>query len=194
MPSFQCDALFRQHKAATAAVWQKPVRPLIGASRESFLTKIWRSQKNMLFLQSRSVVVSSVSLSVGRHEDVRNEIDSVMAEDSDKPKARKVYYSIKEVAAKFGVNESLLRYWETEFPQIKPQTTGNKVRQYTQKNIDQIAIIYNLVKVRGFKLSAARKMLNENRDGVDKTAKMLETLIAVRDELLDIKRMLDRFS
>jgi DNA-binding transcriptional MerR regulator len=107
---------------------------------------------------------------------------------------KKIYYSIKEVAAMFDVNESLLRYWESEFPHLKPQTKGNGVRQYTQKNIDQIAIIYNLVKVRGFRLAAARKMINENRDGTEKTAKVLENLIQVRDELLALKKMMDQLS
>ena len=117
-----------------------------------------------------------------------------MALNKDKSKSKKVYYSIKEVAALFGVNESLLRYWETEFPHLKPQTTGNKVRQYTQKDIDQISVIYNLVKVRGFKLSAARKMLNENREGVDKTAQILQTLTMVRDELQLLKKQFDLLS
>lgn len=117
-----------------------------------------------------------------------------MALNKDMSKSRKVYYSIKEVAALFGVNESLLRYWETEFPHLKPQTTGNKVRQYTQKDIDQISVIYNLVKVRGFKLSAARKMLNENRDGVEKTAQILQTLTTVRDELQQLKKQFDLLS
>ena len=64
----------------------------------------------------------------------------------------KIYYSIKEVAAMFDVKESLLRYWETQFPHLKPKTTGNKIRQYTDKDIEQIKLIYNLVKVchRGF--------------------------------------------
>ncbi len=116
-----------------------------------------------------------------------------MAEEkNNEKKSHKLYYSTKEVAEMFGVKESLLRYWEPEIPQLKPQTTGNKVRQYTQKNIDLIAIIYNLVKVRGFKLAAARKMIYENREGVEKTAKILETLIKVRDELTEMKQQLDR--
>ena len=41
---------------------------------------------------------------------------------------RKLYYSIKEVAQMIGVSESLLRYWETEFPHLRPKTTGNRVR------------------------------------------------------------------
>ena len=42
----------------------------------------------------------------------------------------------------FDVTESLLRYWETEFPQIKPKTTGNRVRQYTENDINEIRNVY----------------------------------------------------
>ena len=83
----------------------------------------------------------------------------------------KLYYSIKEVAEMFDVRES--------------------TRQYTEADIEQIRAIYNLVKVRGFKISAARKMLNHNRAGVDKSSEILETLISVRDELKELKRQLD---
>ena len=103
----------------------------------------------------------------------------------------KLYYSIKEVAQQINVSESLLRYWETEFPHLRPKTTGNRVRQYTEKDIEQIKVIYNLVKVRGFKIAAARKVLNANREGVDKTADVMTTLTSVRDELKLLKKQLD---
>ncbi len=103
----------------------------------------------------------------------------------------KLYYSIKEVAQMFDVRESTLRYWETEFPRLKPKTVGQNVRQYTDKDIEQIRAIHNLVKVRGFKIAAARKMLSHNRTGVDKSSEILETLISVRDELKKIKSQID---
>jgi DNA-binding transcriptional MerR regulator len=104
----------------------------------------------------------------------------------------KLYYSIKEVAEMFGVNESTLRYWETEFPYLKPKAlSSNKVRQYSEKDIEQIRLIYNLVKVRGFKLAAAKKMINANRDGADRRAEVLDRLIGVRDDLQALKRELD---
>ena len=107
-------------------------------------------------------------------------------------KNSKLYYSIKEVARHFNINESTLRYWEKEFPQLKPKTTeGAKVRQYTEKDIEQIKVIYNLVKVRGFKLSSARKMLYQNRYGVDKSTEILDSLISVRDQLTELKHQLD---
>lgn len=105
----------------------------------------------------------------------------------------KLYYSIKEVAKQFGINESTLRYWETEFPHLKPKTTSQNVRQYTEKDIEQIRTIYNLVKVRGFKLAAARKMIDTNRAGADRSAEVLETLISVRSQLKDLKAQLDLF-
>lgn len=104
----------------------------------------------------------------------------------------KLYYSIREVAQMFGVNESTLRYWEQEFPYLKPKTSGPaKIRQYQEKDIEQIRLIHNLVKVRGFKLAAARKILTQNRKGADKKADVLESLMGIRTELQTLKKQLD---
>ena len=104
----------------------------------------------------------------------------------------KLYYSIKEVAQMFGINESTLRFWEQEFPYLKPKTSGPaKIRQYQEKDIEQIRLIHNLVKVRGFKLAAAKKIINANRNGADKKADVLTRLMAVRDDLQALKKQLD---
>ena len=104
----------------------------------------------------------------------------------------KLYYSIKEVAEMFDLNESTLRYWEQEFPFLKPKVSGpSKVRQYQEKDIEQIRLIHNLVKKRGFKISAARKILTQNRKDAETKADALERLIAVRDELQVLKKQLD---
>lgn len=115
--------------------------------------------------------------------------DTVMTLNTDKK--LKLYYSIKEVAQMLGVTESMLRFWEKEIPSIKPKTTGNNVRQYTEENIEEIRVVYNLVKVRGFKLAAARKMLKENKNSVDSNAKVMELLINLRDELQQMKKQFD---
>ena len=107
-------------------------------------------------------------------------------------KPQKLYYSIKEVAKMFDLNESTLRYWETEFPMLKPKTSGPaKIRQYQEKDIEQIRLIHNLVKVRGFKLSAAKKIINSNRDGADRRAEVLTMLIDLRTELQALKKQMD---
>lgn len=115
--------------------------------------------------------------------------DTVMTLNTDKK--LKLYYSIKEVAQMLGVTESMLRFWEKEIPSIKPKTTGNNVRQYTEEDIESIRVVYNLVKVRGFKLAAARKMLKENKNSVDSNAKVMEMLINLRDELQQMKKQFD---
>ncbi len=104
----------------------------------------------------------------------------------------KLYYSIAEVAEKFGVNESTLRYWELEFPYLRPKTRGaGKVRQYSDKDIEQVQLIYNLIKVRGFKIAAAKKILASNRTGADKTSEVMSRLMEKRDELQLMKKQLD---
>ena len=103
----------------------------------------------------------------------------------------KLYYSIKEVAQMLNVSESMLRFWEKEVPMIKPKTTGNNIRQYTEDDIANIKMVYNLVKVRGFKLAAPRKMLKENKSAVSSNTKAMELLIGLRDELQKMKKQFD---
>ena len=103
----------------------------------------------------------------------------------------KLYYSIKEVAQMLNVSESMLRFWEKEVPMIKPKTTGNNIRQYTEDDIANIKMVYNLVKVRGFKLAAARKMLKENKSAVSSNTKAMELLIGLRDELQKMKKQFE---
>ena len=95
------------------------------------------------------------------------------------------------MAQKFGVTETLLRYWEKEFPNIHPEKGGRGIRQYSQEDVDQVELVYNLVKVRGFKIAAAKKMLATNKEGVEKSARVIEGLMKVRDELKELKHQLD---
>ena len=98
----------------------------------------------------------------------------------------KLYYSIKEVAEMFKVNQSTLRYWETVFKQIQPRTNAKGVRQYTKQNIEEIRIVYNLVK-----LESAKKAINANRHGADKSTEIIDTLISCRNQLQEVKKQLD---
>ena len=92
----------------------------------------------------------------------------------------------------FDLNESTLRYWEQEFTFLRPKTSGTaKIRQYQEKDIEQIKLIHNLVKVRGFKISAARDILQKNRKGAETTAKALSELIEMRTELEKLRDHLE---
>lgn len=106
-------------------------------------------------------------------------------------KELKLYYSIGEVAEMFGLTETLLRYWEKEFPSISPKKSGRNIRQYSQADIDEIRLIYNLVKVRGMKLAAARKAIKNSREEIARNLEVMERLEAVKAELLLMKKELD---
>lgn len=71
----------------------------------------------------------------------------------------KLYYTIGEVADMFDVNTSLLRYWESEFGQLKPRKKKGGVRLYTKSDIAKIQDIYILLKKRGFTIHGAKKQL-----------------------------------
>jgi len=77
----------------------------------------------------------------------------------------KLYYSIGEVANMFGVSNSLIRYWETEFTRLKPKKNRKGDRRYTVKDIRYLERIYTLVKERGFTLDGAKKeLLSRNKE------------------------------
>lgn len=107
--------------------------------------------------------------------------------DNDK----KLYYSIKEVAAHFNVNESLLRFWETEFKEIKPKKTTSGVRQYTRNDIEAIALVYSLVKDKGLTLEGARQTLRVKKDEETRRLELLRRLEKIKTELNNLKSGLD---
>lgn len=71
----------------------------------------------------------------------------------------KLYYSIGEVADIFGVNASLIRFWEKEFDVIKPKKNAKGDRKFTPKDIEIIHRIHQLVKVKGYTLDGAKKAM-----------------------------------
>ncbi|MBP5771976.1 MAG: MerR family transcriptional regulator [Bacteroidaceae bacterium] len=103
----------------------------------------------------------------------------------------KQFYSIAEVSEMFSLPASLLRYWEKEFPNIRPKKSGNNVRQYTKEDIEEIRLVNDLVKVRNMKLAAARELIQRNREGARNSSDLLSRLMNVRQQLVDIKKEID---
>jgi len=106
-----------------------------------------------------------------------------MSEDS-----RKLFYSIGEVAAIFGVNESLLRFWEKEFDTIKPKKNSKGTRSYTKEDIESIRLIFHLVKEKGMTLVGAKRRIKEDKRGVTSQVELVDRLTRVREELLNLKQ------
>lgn len=80
------------------------------------------------------------------------------------PEDLKLYYTIGEVSAMLGVNASLIRFWEKEFPALKPKKNKKGNRLFTKADIQHLKEIYHWVKEQGYTLEGARKkMLAEKK-------------------------------
>ena len=102
----------------------------------------------------------------------------------------KLYYSIGEVADMFEVNVSLLRFWEKEFDIIKPKKNKKGNRMFTTKDVDNLKIIYHLVKERGYTLEGAKKKLKENKEDTINNIEIVNRLKDIRKFLVKLKDQL----
>ena len=102
----------------------------------------------------------------------------------------KLYYSIGEVADMFEVNVSLLRFWEKEFDILKPKKNKKGNRMFTTKDLDNLKIIYHLVKERGYTLEGAKKKLKENKEDTINNIEIVNRLKDIRKFLVKLKDQL----
>lgn len=110
----------------------------------------------------------------------------------NKNKDLKMFYGISEVAQMFNVTETLLRFWEKEFPNIKPQKASRGIRQYTKADIEQVRLVHHLVKERGMTLQGARDMIKRNKGGgINRNVEVINRLKAIRSELQAIGKDLN---
>jgi len=77
----------------------------------------------------------------------------------------KLYFSISEVAKYTGVKAHVLRYWESEFPSLKPKKNRAGNRSYKQRDIEEVLAIRKLLYEDGYKIEGARNLLKERQAG-----------------------------
>jgi DNA-binding transcriptional MerR regulator len=73
------------------------------------------------------------------------------------------YYSISEVAEQIEVKAHVLRYWETQFPLLRPRKHRSGSRRYTEKDIDILRTIREMLHERGYTIAGARARLVEEQ-------------------------------
>lgn len=106
------------------------------------------------------------------------------------PKIEKIYFTIGEVAGMFGVNTSLIRFWEREFDIIKPQKNKRGNRLFTQKDLDNLRIIFHLVKEEGLTLDGARRRLKNKMADEVINLEIVKSLENIKEMLLEVKNTL----
>jgi len=103
---------------------------------------------------------------------------------------KKLFYQIGEIANKLDVNVSLIRFWEKEFDVLKPKKNKKGNRLFTQKDYDNLKIIYHLVKERGFTLNGAKRKLKENKEDKTDSLSIVSHLKEIRKFLVELKEQL----
>ncbi|MEO0554295.1 MAG: MerR family transcriptional regulator [Bacteroidota bacterium] len=99
----------------------------------------------------------------------------------------KKYYAIGEVADMFKVATSLIRFWESEFDVIRPKKNRKGNRQFTKEDIENVKLIYHLVKEKGFTLQGAKDMLKNDAGAVKDKMEIIDSLNKVRQFLLELR-------
>jgi len=99
---------------------------------------------------------------------------------------QKQYYSIGEVALMFRENQSLIRYWETEFDILQPRKNRKGDRFFRPVDIKNLVMIYDLLRRRKFTIEGAKDYLKKNKRAEEKFA-MIQSLEKLKAFLLELK-------
>ena len=117
-----------------------------------------------------------------------------------KTTAGKMYYTIGEVSDLTGVKPHVLRYWETEFPSLRPKKNRAGNRSYRPRDIKSVLAIRDLLYKEKFTINGARKKLQENLGNPDPILKQMQipfsdpqarhVLLTVKKELEELRDMI----
>ena len=102
---------------------------------------------------------------------------------------KKQYYSIGEVSAMFGENQSLIRYWETEFDILQPRKNRKGDRFFRPVDIKNLVMIYDLLRRRKFTIEGAKDYLKKNKNAEEKF-EMIRSLEKIKSFFLELKASL----
>jgi DNA-binding transcriptional MerR regulator len=102
---------------------------------------------------------------------------------------QKQYYSIGEVAKWFRVNQSLVRYWETEFDILQPRKNRKGDRYFRPVDVKNLLLIYDLLRRRKFTLEGAKDYLKNARKAEEKFA-MIQSLEKIKAYFNELKASL----
>lgn len=106
---------------------------------------------------------------------------------------KKLYYSISEVCELTGIEQHVLRFWESEFKELNPRKSSSGKRQYRDSDIKIIEQIKRLRYDKGFKIEGARRELTGRRHqtGLEPASDQDSKLQELRTGLLEIQKILD---
>lgn len=100
---------------------------------------------------------------------------------------QKSYYGIGEVGRILGLSTSKIRFWEQEFPTLSPKKNQRGDRRFARKDVEQLALIQDLVERRGFTLAGARQFMRENGSKPQEETDVVASLKRLRSFLQELR-------
>lgn len=102
----------------------------------------------------------------------------------------KLYYTMGEVAAMFDVNTSLIRFYEKEFDVLKPKKNKKGNRLFTPEDIENLKIIFHLIRDKGYTLNGAKEHLKNNLGETKDNQRVIDSLENLKKFLLEVRDQL----
>lgn len=108
----------------------------------------------------------------------------------------KKYFRIGEVSQLVGVDTHVLRFWESEFSNVKPRRARSNQRLYRRQDVENLLTIKTLLHDQGYTIAGARRVLQEHKKSNPPTItageKKSTPLQNIKEELKDIKKILSK--
>lgn len=102
----------------------------------------------------------------------------------------KLYYTMGEVTKMFEVNASQIRFYEREFDIIQPKKNKKGNRLFSAEDVQNLKIIFHLVKEKGYTLQGAREHLKSNKSEIKENQKVIDSLERLKQFLIEVKEQL----
>ena len=102
----------------------------------------------------------------------------------------KLYYPIGEVAEMFDVNTSMIRFYEKEFEILQPKKNAKGNRLFKPEDLDNLKIIFHLIKDKGFTLQGAKDYMKSNKNEVQDNQKIIDSLEKLKSFMNNLKEQL----
>ena len=102
----------------------------------------------------------------------------------------KLYYPIGKVAEMFDVNTSMIRFYEKEFEILQPKKNAKGNRLFRPEDLDNLKIIFNLLKDKGFTLQGAKDYMKSNKNEIQDNQKIIDSLEKLKSFMNNLKEQL----
>jgi DNA-binding transcriptional MerR regulator len=102
----------------------------------------------------------------------------------------KMYYSMGEVSAMFGVKQSLLRFYENEFKILQPKKNKKGNRYFTPEDLENFKIIFHLINDKGYTIQGAKDHMKNNMGDTRDNQRVIDSLESMKKFLLEVRDQL----